>query len=151
MTFSSSARLQLPLSHDDALWTNTLDSISPVRYGSVTDIETALASAILTYGTTPLHIVLLTDGETTTDMASATGVTLPPTMDLTLIGIGTPSGGTIIDHYDGEGRIIAKVYEGKDVISRLDIDHLEELSTRYDATLALIETLSDIADTRELL
>lgn len=151
MTFASSARLQLPLSHDGRLWQDTLDTLSPVRYGSVTDIETALASAILTYGQTPLHIVLITDGETTTDVSSATGVTLPETMDLTLIGIATPSGGRIVDHYDGDGRIVYKTYEGKEVISRLDVDHLQKLSTKYDAKLALIEKSSDIADTRTLL
>lgn len=89
MTFASTARLQLPLSHYDMLWQSTLDTLSPVSYGSVTDIESALASALLTYGTTPLHIVLITDGETTTDIATQTGVVLPGSMDLTLIGIAT--------------------------------------------------------------
>ena len=96
MTFASTARLQLPLSYDEAVWQAILDTLSPVSYGSVTDIDTALASALLTYGTTPLHIVLITDGETTTDIATQTGVVLPGSMDLTLIGIGTPSGGRIV-------------------------------------------------------
>ncbi len=87
MTFASTARLQLPLSYDEAVWQATLDTLSPVSYGSVTDIDTALASALLTYGTTPLHIVLITDGETTTDIVTQTGVVLPGSMDLTLIGI----------------------------------------------------------------
>jgi hypothetical protein len=151
MTFASAARLQLPLSHDDILWRDTIDTLTPVRYGSMTDIETALASAILTYGTTPLHIVLITDGETTTDIATQTGVVLPGSMDLTLIGIASVAGGRIIDHYDGDGRIVYKDYDGKEVISRLDLDHLKKLSTKYHAQLALIEKSSDVAGVRSLL
>jgi hypothetical protein len=151
MTFASTARLQLPLSHDDILWQSTLDTLSPVSYGSVTDIDTALASAILTYGTTPLHIVLITDGETTTDIATQTGVVLPGSMDLTLIGIASVTGGRIIDHYDGDGRIVYKVYEGRDVVSRLDLDYLQKLSTKYHAQLALIEKSSDVAEVHSLL
>jgi hypothetical protein len=151
MTFASSARLQLPLSHDGRLWQDTLDTLSPVRYGSVTDIETALASAILTYGTTPLHVVLITDGETTTDTLTQTGVVLPESMDLTLIGIASVTGGRIIDHYDGDGRIVYKVYQGRDVVSRLDLDHLKQLALKYDAKLSLIAQSSDIPETQSLL
>jgi von Willebrand factor type A domain len=151
MTFASTARLQLPLSHDGQLWQDTLDTLSPVRYGSMTDIETALASAILAYGTTPLHIVLITDGETTTDIATQTGVVLPESMNLTLIGIATAWGGRIIDHYDGDGRIVYKIYEGRDVVSRLDLDHLKQLGTKYHAQLALIEKSSDVAEVHSFL
>jgi hypothetical protein len=151
MTFASTARLQLPLSHDDILWRDTIDALSPVRYGSVTDIDTALASAILTYGTTSLHIVLITDGETTTDTLTQTGVVLSESMDLTLIGIGTSAGGRIIDHYDGDGRIVYKVYEGRDVISRLDLDHLKQLAAKYDAKLSLVAQSSDIPETQSFL
>ena len=148
MTFASTARLQLPLSYDEAVWQSTLDTLSPVSYGSVTDIDTALASALLTYGITPLHIVLITDGETTTDIVTQTGVVLPESMDLTLIGIGTPSGGRIVDHYDGDGRIVYKVYEGKEVISRLDAEHLTRLADIYDADFLGIEDISDIESVR---
>ena len=64
-TFSDSAKLQLPFSSDRSLWSTTIDALSPVSYGSPTDIETALLFAETLYTDIPLHIVVLTDGEQT--------------------------------------------------------------------------------------
>lgn len=89
MTFADNARLQLPLSSDSRLWKETLSTLAPVRYGAPTDIESAIASAVLIYSGTPIDIVLFTDGESTQTSSTGTILALPGDMSLTLIGIGT--------------------------------------------------------------
>lgn len=144
MTFASSARLQIPFSLDDSLWDSVVSAITVIRYGAPTDIETALASAVLIYQDTPMDIVVLTDAESTVDAESQTWVTLSPGMSLHLIGIGTPEGGKIVANYDGDGRIVYKQYQWKDIISRLDENMLKSLSKKYDATTTIIGKYSDI-------
>ncbi len=65
MTFASNAKLQLPLSTDDRVWDEVVRAIDVIRYGSPTDIESALMSAMLIYGTESMDVYLLTDGEGT--------------------------------------------------------------------------------------
>ena len=67
MTFASSAKLQLPLATDKRVWDEVVDAIDVVRYGSPTDIETALASAMLVYGGESMEVYVLTDGERTSE------------------------------------------------------------------------------------
>ena len=67
-------------------------------------------------------------------------------MRLHLIGIGTTEGGKIVNNYDGDGRIVYKKYQWKDIISRLDEEGLISLSDRYDASYSIIDTYSDIGD-----
>lgn len=145
MTFASSAKLQLPLSTDERLWDEIVGAIEPIRYGSPTDIETALASAMLIYGTRPVDIYILTDGERTSEGESLTGVTLWEDVEITFIGIGTTEGGKIINNYDGDGRIIYKKYEWKEILSRLDRDYIKSLEKKYDASSLYIEKSSDIS------
>jgi von Willebrand factor type A domain len=148
MTFASSAKLQLPLSTDDKIWKEVIDAIDVVRYGSPTDIETALASAILVYGNAPLDIYILTDGERTSEWESLTGVILPEDISLHLIGIGTTEGGKIVNNYDGDGRIVYKKYDWKEILSRLDKNYLQSLSKKYNTSLEYIENTSDIESIR---
>lgn len=70
MTFADDARLQLPLSTDVTLWKETLSTLTPIRYGATTDIESALASVALIYTGAPLDIIIFTDGESTQDTAT---------------------------------------------------------------------------------
>ena len=146
MTFASSARLQIPFSDDRWLWEDIISALSVIRYGAPTDIETALASVMVIYQDTPMDIVVLTDAESTVDIESHTGVTLSPDMRLHLIGIGTTEGGKIVNNYDGDGRIVYKKYQWKDIISRLDEEGLISLSDRYDASYSIIDIYSDIGD-----
>lgn len=145
MTFASSAKLQLPLSTDDRVWDEVVGAIDVVWYGSPTDIETALASAMLIYRNTPVDIYILTDGERTSEWESLTGVILQKDTHIHLIGIGTTEGGKIMNNYDGNGHIVYKKYEWKEILSRLDKNYLETLSKKYDTSLGYIEKASDIA------
>jgi hypothetical protein len=147
LTFASEARLQIPLSHDTSLWERRIAAIQPVPYWSPTDIETALMSTQTIYGEQPLDIVLITDGEVTTDIPQTTQYTLPDSTTLTIIGVGTPTGAKIVSHYDGDGRIVYKKYRWNEVISRLDRDNLEDIADDYGAQLLLVETYADIPKT----
>lgn len=149
MTFASSAKLQLPLATDKRVWDEVVDAIDVVRYGSPTDIETALASAMLVYGRESMDVYVLTDGERTSEWESLTWVILPDGIHLHFIGIGTTEGGKIVNNYDGDGRIVYKKYEWKEILSRLDKDYLEALSKKYNASLQYIEKWADISQIRQ--
>lgn len=149
MTFASSAKLQLPLATDKRVWDEVVDAIDVVRYGSPTDIETAFASAMLVYGGESMDVYVLTDGERTSEWESLTWVILPDGINLHFIGIGTTEGGKIVNNYDGDGRIVYKKYEWKEILSRLDKNYLEALSKKYNASLQYIEQWSDITRIRE--
>lgn len=70
-------------------------------------------------GDRPSTLVILTDGEITA--ATGSSIVEPPkNIQVIFVGIGTREGGRITDRYDGEGNIVYKTLQGKDVISRLD-------------------------------
>lgn len=142
-TFSDSAKLQLPFSPDRSLWNTTIDALSPVSYGSPTDIETALLFAETLYTDIPLHIVVLTDGEQTWE-GSMTGITLSGNHELIFIWVGTDAGSPLVSHYDGSGQRVYKRYNWQEIVSRLDREHLEELATEYNAKVLYLEQIQDI-------
>ena len=144
MTFASSAKLQLPLSTDERVWDEVIGAIDVIRYGSPTDIGSALASAMLIYSIEPMDIYLLTDGEGTSTENIGTWVSIPRHTRLHIIGIGTENGGKIINNYDGSGRAVYKQYEWKDIISRLDRDNIKFIADQYGASFDFIEDESDI-------
>ncbi len=119
--------------------------IKPIQYGSSTDIALALNQIQLIYRNTPIDIIIITDGEDTIDDNPQDTIIFPDDATITIIGIGTQIGAGIISHYDASWKVIYKKYDGKDVISRLDVGYLEWLRDRYDAELFLIEKPSDIS------
>ncbi len=147
MIFGEDARLILPFSDEMPVFEASARGLEPVLYNSPTDITTALAAVHTLYGNTPLHLIVLTDGEETTSHAlSGTWVDLSNT-DITFIGIGTEAWGPMLQWYDAGGVPRYKQYEGKNAISQLDGENLEILRTTYDGKLSLIHTTENIDNT----
>jgi hypothetical protein len=144
MTFAETAKLQLPLSEDKNIWDEVVSSLEPIRYGASTDITTALSSVGLIYGNTPLDVYVLTDGERTTPDDVLSGSTLPSTLRITFIWIGSEAWGKIVNNYDGTGQRVYKKYDWKEVLSKLDVEYLGELSEIYNARYTYITTKEDI-------
>jgi hypothetical protein len=146
LTFATDARLQLPLSSDKSNWFNIIEATTVVWQGSPTDPESALLAASALYRDTSLHIILITDGEKTVDQESFTGVVFPPGTSISILGIGTTTGGKIVSNYDWQWRPIYKKYGSEDVISRLDTEYLTTLAKKYRAKLILLEEKNSISD-----
>jgi hypothetical protein len=88
----------------------------------------------------PIHIVLITDGGMT---GAGPFPDLPSDTSLTVIGIGTPTGGMIPLGYNLDGEKRYKYYSGSPVVARYEKDHIDTLVDTYRANLIEREKSGD--------
>ncbi len=89
MIFGENARLILPFTDDEGVFTSSANGLEALLYRSPTDIESAISTLEILYGRAPMRIVILTDGEDTISQSSSQTGEILTGKDITLIGIGT--------------------------------------------------------------
>lgn len=140
ITFSDSARLIVPLTDDQDFLKLSLESLTPHIYWGASDMAKVIELLTSYDSSLTVHAIVLTDGEWshTPHMLSI----LPSHVSLTIVGIGTESGGPMLEGYDAFGKPRYKQSAWKTVISRLDRPELETLTSRYSARLFIIDRYS---------
>lgn len=142
ITYARSATLRIPFSHDRELFLDTLTGVEPTLIYGGSDVRWALDLVRMAYlaSRDPIHIVLITDGGMTGE-----GVfpELPSDTSLTVIGIGTPTGGMIPLGYNLDGEKRYKYYEWSPVVARYEKDHIDTLVSTYGADLIEREKSGD--------
>ena len=151
MIFSDTERLILPFSTDTTVFASTLEWIQDELYGGTTDIMSAIDAVWLIYPHEKIRLVVLTDGEDTSQEAwFATGTndtarsTFLDNMDIVFVGIGTEAWGPMLQWYDADGHPRYKQYHGSNAISKRDTAYISHLAELYDGSVFFVDSLDQI-------
>ncbi len=143
MIFWETNQLLLPFSDEASIFSSTVRWLTPTLYHSATDIEGSLSAIDTVYGTTPMDIILLTDGEDTLELDEKGSNLNTPFRNIFIVGIGTPWGWPMLQWYDANGNPRYKQFEWKQAISRLDTDNIQRLTEKYQAQSIIMNTIND--------
>jgi hypothetical protein len=144
MTLWDGAKLLLPFSDESDIFSATVQWIVPVLYDSQTDIQAALSAVELIYGNSPMHIILLSDGEDTSANATMNKEIISSSKQYTFIAIGTIAWWPMLQGYDAQWNPRYKYFEWKTAISRLDMNNVERISEKYNATSYVIDSIKTL-------
>lgn len=141
MTAANGARLELPMTQDQQIFSDVLNGIQILTRWWGSSLATPLETIRLIYGSTPnLHIIWLTDGEFSDSGSTLSGFSTSPS--ITFVGIGTPLGWPILEWYNTEWLPRYKESQGVQVISIRDDKKLKNISKILDAKLIQRDTSS---------
>ena len=142
LSFARYATLQTPFTEDISHLENIITGLTPTPYGGGTDITEALKTASHLYKNTQnLSIIILTDGE----FFEADREYFPflAGTNMLWIGVGTPSGGRILQGYDTSGRPLYREFRGEVVVSHASPEDLQKYSAHYGGQADFLTTTED--------
>ena len=135
ITYARSAWVASPFTPDRGFLIDVTESLRVTDIYGGSDISSAFALVHSLYATLagPLHIILISDWGSTTDLTHMSD--LPSGADLTIIGIGTPKWGKIPLGYNLEGERRYKYFEGKEIVVPYEKSSLETLANEYHSSI----------------
>lgn len=136
MTVNNWAKLELPLTKNNAIFQEITQGITPLFRGGWSSIVTPIEIIRLIYGEVPnLHIIWITDGEFFDSWSTLSGFIVPP--NITFIGVGTIAGGPILEWYTPDGFPKYKQSQGEKINSIRDDKKLKKSAQLLDADIFL--------------
>lgn len=142
--YARNAGILTPFTSDHIILEKSIANITPVTDNGWSDISSvfALIYSLYSIRTTPLHIILLTDGGDTGDSSLPP---LPSNTTLSIIGIGTDTGWPIFLGYDAIGHRRYKFYEGKEVTVPYESKNIDRIASLYHVWVLRIEKMDDLS------
>lgn len=134
MTFAGTDFAQCPLTNDYDAYDLIVDSLYPgMLFKDGTALGDAIKSSVkrlVEKGEKSRIMILITDGESTmgTPSVEAAKTAKEEGIRIYTVGVGTLAGGRIPEGRDMFGRMSYKIYQGQEVISKLDDRELKEIA-----------------------
>lgn len=141
ITASNWARLELPMTQDESIFHEVIQGITIIKQWGGSSLATPLETIHLIYGDLPnLNIIWITDGEFSDTVSTLSGFVTSP--NITIIGVGTPSGWPISEWYNSEWLPKYKESQWQKIISVRDDKKLKDISKLLSANLVLKDSNS---------
>ena len=142
LLYARSAGVLIPFTMDREILEKSIANITPVTDNGGSDVSSvfALVGSLYSVHTTPLHIILLTDGG---DTGGSSLPPLPPNTTLSIIAIGTDTGGPIFLGYDTLGHRRYKIYQGREISVPYEAKNIDRIASLYHARVMRLEKNPD--------